>query len=167
LAKSDLTKEIELRFVEYLYDVKYELAITECALGFRKRYGIVDILSYHGKSIANGRGKPRTREVTWRCYEIKVSKQDFYSKHKWTFVGDYNYFVVPEALYEEIKKDIPTGIGCYTYDGTKRGFKIVKKATKKKTRISESEIMHDFLVSNNRDSRRWLKMGKRLTDTSH
>lgn len=157
LAKTKLTKEIELRFVEYLYDVKYELAILECTLGFRKRYGIVDILSYHGKSIANGKGKPRTREVTWRCYEIKTSKADFYSPHKWTFVGDYNYFVVPEILYDEIKQDIPEGVGCYVYDGTKYGFRIIKKSTRNKSKISESEIMHDFLVSNNRDARRWLK----------
>ena len=157
LSKSKLTKEIELRFVEYLYDVKYELAIVECALGFRKRYGIVDVLSYHGKSVANGKGNPRTREVTWRCYEIKVSKQDFYSKHKWTFVGDYNYFVMPEKLYKEVSQDIPDGIGCYVYDGTKYGFKIIKKSKKKRTRISSDEIMHDFLVSNNRDARRWLK----------
>ena len=157
LSKTPLTREIELRFVDYLYDVKYELAITECALGMRKRHGIVDVLSYHGKSIANGRGKPRTREVTWRCYEIKVSKADFYSKHKWTFVGDYNYFVVPIALYDEIEGDIPKGVGCYVYDGTKRGFRVAKRASRKKARISESEIMHDFLVSNNRDARRWQK----------
>lgn len=157
MAKSKLTKEIELNFVEYLYDVRYELAIIECAIGARKKYGIVDVLSYHGKRISNGRGRPRTREVTWRCYEIKTSKADFYSPHKWTFVGDYNYFVVPEFLYDEIKKDIPKGIGCYIYTGGKRGFKIIKKAARQKTRISESQLMHDYLVSNNRDSRRWLK----------
>lgn len=157
MSKTSLTREIEIRFVDYLYDVKYELAITECGLGVGMRYGIVDVLSYHGKSISNGRGKPRTREVTWRCYEIKTSKADFYSKHKWTFVGDYNYFVVPVDLYEEIKKDIPKGIGCYVYTGTRKGFKIVKKAARQKMRISQSQIMHDFLVSNNRDARRWQK----------
>lgn len=156
MAKSKLTEEIELRFVDYLYKVRYELAIRECAIGARKKYGIVDILSYHGKRISNGRGKPRTREVTWRCYEIKISKTDFYSKHKWTFVGDYNYFVVPAHLYEEIKKDIPKTVGCYIYTGQKDGFKIVKKAARQKTKISESQLMHDYLVSNNRDSRRWL-----------
>lgn len=155
--KTALTLEIELRFIEYLYDKRYELAVRECAIGRRKRYGIVDILSYHGKPVSNGRGKPRTREATWRCYEIKTSKADFYSPHKWTFVGDYNYFVVPEDLYNEVKKDIPDGIGCYTYNGKVNGFKIVKRASIKKTRISHSQLMHDYLVSNNRDARRWVK----------
>lgn len=157
MSKTTITKEIELRFIEYLYDKRYELAVRECAIGRRKHYGIVDILSYHGKPIGNGKGKPRTREVTWRCYEIKTSKADFYSPHKWTFVGDYNFFVVPELLYDVIREDIPDGIGCYVYDGTKNGFKIIKKSKRQVNRISESQLMHDYLVSNNRDARRWVK----------
>lgn len=157
MAKTQLTVDIETRFIDYLYNKKYELAIRECAIGPRKKYGIVDILSYHGKPVSNGRGKPRTRKVTWRCYEIKSSKQDFYSPHKWTFVGDYNYFVMPETLYDEVKQDIPAGIGCYVYNGKINGFKVVKKSSKKKSRIDESQLMHDYLVSNNRDARRWMK----------
>lgn len=157
MAKSVLTKAIELEFVEYLYDTRYELGIIECAIGPRKKYGIVDVLSYQGKRVSNGRGKPRTREVTWRCYEIKISKQDFLSSHKWTFVGDYNYFVVPEILYDSIKEYIPKGIGCYVYVGGINGFRLVKKAFKQKIKLSDSQLMHDYLVSNNRDSRRWLK----------
>lgn len=157
MSKTKLTKEIEVNFINYLYDKKYELAVRECAIGMRKRYGIVDILSYHGKSIANGKGKPRTREVTWRCYEIKSSKADFYSPHKWTFVGDYNFFVIPEDLYEEIKDDIPEGIGCYVYDGTKYGFKIIRRSKRRKSPLAPSQLMHDFLVSSTRDARRWIK----------
>lgn len=155
--KTKITKDIEIRFIDYLYEYKYELAVQECAIGARKKYGIVDILSYHGKPVSNGRGKPRTREVTWRCYEIKTSKPDFYSKHKKTFVGDYNYFVVPESLYETIKDDIPKGIGCYVYDGRINGFRIVKKSARKALVLSDSQLMHDYLVSNNRDARRWVK----------
>lgn len=152
--KTKLTRKLEVDFLDYLYDVKYELGILECSLG-GGRYGIVDVLSYHGKLIKNGRGKPRTREVTWRCYEIKTSKADFYSKHKLTFEGDYNYFVIPEDLFDVIKDDIPKGIGCYLYNPLTRTFRVAKKASRHKTRMSESQIMHDYLVSNNRDSRRW------------
>ena len=155
--KTKLTKDIEFHFINYLYNEKYELAVRECALGARKRYGIVDLLSYHGKRIGNGRGKPRTRDVTWRCYEIKTSKTDFYSPHKWTFVGDYNYFVVPEDLYDVIKEDIPAGVGCYVWDGYIGGFKIIKRAQRQKKPLSDSQTMHDYLVSNNRDARRWVK----------
>lgn len=155
--KTKLTKDLEYRFVDYLYDKRYELAVLECALGAKKKYGIVDVLSYHGKRVSNGRGRKRTREVTWRCYEIKTSKIDFYSKHKWTFVGDYNYFVVPEDLYNEIKQDIPDGVGCYTWNGRVNGFEIVKRASRKNKPLSDSQMMHDYLVSNNRDARRWIK----------
>lgn len=155
MSKTKLTKEMEIKFIDYLYEDKYELAVRECAIGMRKRYGIVDILSYHGESISNGRGKLRTREVTWRCYEIKSSKQDFYSPHKWTFIGHYNYFVVPEELYLDIKGDIPKGVGCIVYDGS--NFRNVKRASKGKLKVSESQIMHDYLVSCSRDARRWIR----------
>ncbi len=47
------------------------------------------------------------------CYEIKQSKQDFHSRNKLTFIGNKNYFVMPYRLYEEVKNEIPSGIGVY------------------------------------------------------
>lgn len=148
---------MEIDFVEYLYDKKYELAVIECTMGFRGRYGIVDVLSYKGDSISNGRGKRRTRDVSWRCYELKSSLGDFNSKHKLTFVGNYNYFVVPELLYEEIKDKVEDGIGIYVYNHVKRTFRVAKRAKARKLVMDESEVMHDYLVSANRDARRWNK----------
>ncbi len=49
----------------------------------------------------------------WRCYEIKVTKQDFRSNAAQTFVGNYNYFVMPFDLYEQVAQDIPEGVGVY------------------------------------------------------
>lgn len=141
-----------MNFVDFLYDKKYELSVQECTIG---NYGIVDILSYHGKLQHNGRGNPRTREVTWRCYEIKTSKADFYSKHKWTFIGDYNYFVMPAELYEIVKDDIPKEIGCYVYNGF--SFRAAKKAARIKPKMSESQLTHEFLTSCARDARRWMR----------
>lgn len=71
-------------------------------------------------------GKERVDYMTldfkgkWRCYEIKVSKTDFYSKASKTFVGHLNYYVMPQELYEQVKQDIPEHIGvkyvdCYGY----------------------------------------------------
>ena len=54
-------------------------------------------------------GKERVDYLTydtngvWRCYEIKVSKSDFYSKSHNTFLGHFNYYVMPEELYEQVK----------------------------------------------------------------
>jgi hypothetical protein len=64
----------------------------------------VDYLTYDTKGI-------------WRCYEIKVSKSDFYSKAHNTFIGHYNYYVMPLELYEQVKDDIPKHIGVWNWDG--------------------------------------------------
>lgn len=41
------------------------------------------------------------------CYEVKSSVEDFHSKNGHNFLGDYNYYVMPEEVYEQIKKEIP------------------------------------------------------------
>ena len=158
--KTLLTKEIEMKFVEFLYEEKNELSVQECAINGGK-HGIVDILSYHGKLERKGRGIPVERSVTWRCYEIKVSKADFYSKHKLTFVGHYNYFVLPQELFDVVKDDIPKGIGCYVYDG--KTFRASKKASRKTMRISQTQMQHGFLVSSARDARRWMRNKDKIT----
>lgn len=60
----------------------------------------VDFMTYDTKGI-------------FRCYEIKVSKSDFHSKHANSFVGHYNYYVVTQDLYNQIKDEIPNWVGCY------------------------------------------------------
>lgn len=63
----------------------------------------------------------------FRCYEIKTSKSDFYSKAKKSFVGDYNYFVFDRQTYEAVKNDIDMkyyGVGIYVYNGGDIVFKI-------------------------------------------
>ena len=39
-----------------------------------------------------------TSDNIFRCYEIKVTTSDFHSKCKLSFVGDFNYFVLPAEL---------------------------------------------------------------------
>lgn len=50
-----------------------------------------------------------------RCFEIKVSKSDFYSKAKNSFCGNYNYYVMPKELYEQVKHDIPPHVGVFMF----------------------------------------------------
>ena len=45
------------------------------------------------------------------CYEIKSCKKDFESGHGLNFIGDYNYCVLPQELYEEI--DYAGNWQCY------------------------------------------------------
>ena len=54
-------------------------------------------------------------DVLIACYEIKISKSDFKSKHGHNFVGNANYYVMPKPHYEEVKDQIPDDIGVILY----------------------------------------------------
>lgn len=77
--------------------------------------------------------EPRTGD--FRCYEIKVTKSDFNSKAAKSFVGHYNYYVLPQKLYEEVKGDIPKGIGVYI------GQVCVKRSTRSNTPDTEERSL--------------------------
>ena len=86
----------------------------------------VDYMTYDTKGI-------------WRCYEIKVSKADFHSKAHNTFIGHYNYYVMPKELYEQVKNEIPSHIGVYFNGGC------IKKAKRQELTIDE-QILKDSLI---------------------
>lgn len=66
----------------------------------------------------------------WVCYEIKISKSDFHSEAIKSFVGNYNYYLMPEELYNKVQYEIPKEIGVYTYKN--KYLTLVKKSRKKK-----------------------------------
>ena len=77
-----------------------------------------------------------------RCYEIKVTKSDFHSKHGHNFVGNYNYYVMPKSLYEQVKDEIPDDIGVYTGCN----LEVVKKPKKRKLLPNENYKLLLFLL---------------------
>lgn len=103
---------------------------------------IVDYITYNTKG-------------EWRCFEIKVSKQDFYSKHKKTFVGDFNYFVMPKELYEQVKKDITNEIGVYAAhnisDIKRLYISCVKKPTRQNLKVSKDVLLYSIIKSMSRE----------------
>lgn len=88
----------------------------------------VDYMTYDTKGI-------------WRCYEIKVTKSDFRSKAANTFLGHYNYYVMPSELYEEIKAEIPPHIGVYT------GKTCAKKARRQELGTDEQILKNSLIRS--------------------
>lgn len=102
-------------------------------------------------------GKERVDYITydtkgiWRCYEIKVSKSDFHSKAKKTFVGHYNYFVLTNELYGEVRDDIPNHIGAYV------GGSLVKRAKKQELGVDEQILKDSIIRSLYRESEKILK----------
>lgn len=136
IAKTDLTKELEKR----LWRATNKLGTFGC---FEVTIGIggierVDYLTYDTKGI-------------WRCYEIKVSKEDFYSKAAKTFVGHYNYYVMPATLYEIVKHDIPKHIGVHDGSGC------IKPAMKQELTVDEQVLKDSMIRSLFREYEKFIK----------
>ncbi|EPH72858.1 hypothetical protein D924_03004 [Enterococcus faecalis 06-MB-S-10] len=86
-------------------------------------------------------GKERVDFMTYstdntiRCYEIKVTMADLKSSAKQTFLGDYNYLVITNKLWEKIQtnpdlvlKYHRQGILVFSEQGQGLGITSVKKA---------------------------------------
>lgn len=86
----------------------------------------VDYITYDTKGI-------------FRCYEIKTSKSDFYSKAKKTFVGNFNYFVISRDLFEEVKSDIPGNIGVYISGRC-------EKRAKRQELLVDKDVLKDSMI---------------------
>jgi len=78
----------------------------------------------------------------FRCYEIKISKSDFYSKSQTTFVGHYNYFVLTAELFDEVKGEIKNGVGIYV-----GGRGLVKKARRQELKVDRYVLMSSMIRS--------------------
>ncbi|OQO71456.1 hypothetical protein BH747_01075 [Enterococcus villorum] len=152
--KTPLTIEMETSLYQYCIE-QGGIVVEEVTMP--EEHGIVDTLNCLTKFDG-------TRE--WRCYELKVSKADFRSTAKLSFVGHYNYFVLPRTLYEEVQQEIPTDIGVLVYrpytleeempaPGT---FVIAKKARKKKLAVTEEALTNRFMASLFREVRKAKQM---------
>jgi hypothetical protein len=131
LAKTELTIELEKK----LYSNTSKQGIFGCfevTIGWFGKER-VDYITYDTKGI-------------WRYYEIKVSKADFHSKANKTFVGHFNYYVMPKELYEEIKDEIPNHIGVHT------GSYCIKNAKKQNLSVNENVLKDSLIRSLCRDA---------------
>lgn len=147
--KTKLTKNLETTLYQYCLE-QDSYVVEEVSMPDKK--GIVDTLSY--RQLPNG-------EIEWRCFELKITKNDFHSKAKLSFIGNYNYFVLTKELFEEVKTEIPEHIGVLIYRAfdktavelspqTQRapGFlTIVKKAQYQELQVDEKYLTSHFISS--------------------
>jgi len=114
-----------------------------------KKTEIVDILLW--------KAGPETKDGEWRCYEIKITKQDFYSKNAHTFVGNYNYYIMPMEVYNEVKYDIADFVGVYTYEepitGAWKYIKCIKKPKWRELQVSADILKYSMIKSLYRETR--------------
>lgn len=90
------------------------------------------------------------------CFEVKSSVEDFHSKNGHNFLGDYNYYIMTEEVYEKVKNEIPYYVGVLVPDGMNyRGkwynLKSVKKARRKNRDRPLSEMLLMMFRSAARD----------------
>lgn len=80
------------------------------------------------------------------CYEVKSSVEDFHSKNGHNFIGDFNYYVMPEEVFEKVKNEIPYYVGVFVpdsmhYRGGWYNLKFVKNAKRKDRERPVSEML--------------------------
>lgn len=136
MAKTDLTIDLERE----IWEATRKQGVFGCfevTIGWFGKER-VDYLTYDTKGI-------------WRCYEIKVSKSDFQSLAKNTFVGHFNYYVMPKELYDQVKDEIQKHIGVYINGGC------VKKAKKQELAIDEQVLKNSMIRSLYREAEKIIK----------
>ena len=122
----------------------FEVAMPNPSGRVMKSLERVDMLSYETKGI-------------WRFYELKVSKSDFHSKHKVTFLGHYNYYVMPYSLFVEVQEEIPDWVGVYAaYEGS-GNLQCVKKPKKQELQIDHDLLMFNFMQALSRENTKYRK----------
>lgn len=167
MSKTQLTLDLEKTLYAYWED-QGAVAVEEVSLP--EDAGIVDTL------VLQTDGD----EHTWRCFELKVTKSDFHSDAKLSFVGDYNYFVLPAKLYPQVQAEIPAHIGVMTYRAfdaaalaaslvpvtVPGALTIVRPARHQELQISDSQLMAHFVSSLNREVQKAKRVEKGLAQYS-
>lgn len=110
--RPEITKMLSLSLEKYI-NPKKDTRI------YMAREVTFDYATGHSIRVDYMRFKPVNNSVSgiekgdFYCYEIKSSVEDFHSKNGHNFIGDYNYYVMPEDVYEKIKEEIPWGVGVF------------------------------------------------------
>lgn len=133
MGKTELTKEIERAISS---ETSKWFGCHEVTIGW---YGTqrVDFMTMDTKDI-------------FRCYEIKISKSDFKSKHGHNFVGHFNYYVIPKELYEDIKDEVDKDIGIYIWNG--KHIRLAKRPKKRNLKLDIDILKNSMIRSLYRDA---------------
>ena len=105
-----------------------------------------DYASGETKRVDYMRYKPLNNSVSgiekgdFYCYEIKSSIEDFHSQNGHNFLGDYNYYVMREEVFEHVKDKIGFAIGVLVPDKSS-GLKVVRKAHRRDRNRPTSEML--------------------------
>lgn len=154
------TKEIEHLIYKYLWKQGTYLCFEVMMPDARGRYMFnnerVDLLSYDTQG-------------NWRFYELKLTKSDFHSSSKVTFLGHYNYYVMPKSLYNEVKEEIPPHVGVYCVYTRGNDIHYIggceKRAKKQELQVDHDLLMFSFMQALSRENQKYRKiLSKKFTE---
>ena len=144
------TKEIEHIAYNYFYKTGwygvFEVAVPRAIINKYHRER-VDFLTYETNGI-------------YRAYEIKRTKSDFYSGCAWSWIGNYNYFIMPKDLYEEVKEDIPNGIGVWVVrdNGYFKNMECIKKPKYRELLCTSEDMMFALMQAMSREYKKYRRI---------
>lgn len=141
MAKTKMTKTLE-SMLEMKFDKRSDFYVFECTYGWAGDE-IVDCVMYDTNRVVH-------------CYELKQTVSDFHSNAKLSFFGHKNYFVMPYALYEKVKDEIPDYVGCYV---------LCKRTPKHETTTNEygiSKTIHSMEIADGTDELFCIKAAKKV-----
>lgn len=83
------------------------------------------------------------------CYEVKSSIEDFHSRNGHNFIGDFNYYIMPQEVFVAVRREIPPAVGVYCPEGD--ALRSAKKAWRQNRERSVSEMLLMMFRSAARD----------------
>ena len=139
--KTQLTKKLQDCLFKYT-DKQGQFGCFEVTIGWFGKER-VDYLTYDTNDI-------------WKCFEIKISESDFHSKSNNTFIGNYNYYVMPFELYNKVKDEIPNNIGVLVPEFNT--LMSVKQSKKQNLKADSKILFQSMIRSMQRDNARYYKI---------
>ena len=80
------------------------------------------------------------------CYEVKSSVEDFHSKNGHNFLGDFNYYVMPEDVFEKVKNEIPYHVGVFVPTDVNLRFRTTLTSVKNAKRKDRERPVSEMLL---------------------
>lgn len=150
------TKDIENIAYNYFWKTGwygvFEVAVPRAIVNKYHRERL-DFLTYETSGI-------------YRAYEIKRTKEDFYSGCAWSWIGHYNYFIMPYDLYCEVKQDVPDGIGVWVVRDWTKNMECIKKPKRRELLCSPTDMQFAMFQALSREYKKYRKLKEKEDKTS-
>lgn len=79
--------------------------------------------------------------VLTTCFEIKISLSDFKSKNGHNFCGNYNYYVVPIDICNEVRPLVPNDIGIIAYFPLTQSMRVEKESVFNEVKSADLSLL--------------------------